>query len=81
MCPQKRTKLSSGTPSDPVLGWKREGLRRYSGKTLAVKLDLDPTGLRKEIGGVEGSLVYGSLCCILGGISYSPYPITLQDFT
>lgn len=80
MWPQKRTQLGSETPSDLVLRWKREVLVRYSGKTMAVKLDLDPIGQRKE-DGLEGSLRYGRPYYVLGGISYSPYPITLQDFT
>jgi len=81
MWPQKRTKLSSETPSDLVHVWIKEGLRRYSGKTIATKLGLDPTGLRKEGDGREMSLECGSLYYIWGGISYSLYPIILQDFT
>lgn len=56
---------------------KREGLGRCNGKTRAVKQDLDPTRLRKEEDRWEGSLAYGSLHYILGGLSYSPYPVSL----
>lgn len=73
---QKRAKLSSGTPPNLVLKWKREGSGRYSGKTITVKLDLDSTGLRKEGNELKGHWSMEAYIMFWG--EFHAHPITCR---